>query len=333
MKAKHFFISLLILLPIALATTVQTSEVYAPDSQVAVTGTCDSPNILVGLEIGLGSPVKTIMVDQVTADADKQYTLSFTPPQKGTYTVYASCQGESSTSTTFCVGSDIECGVTPPGEEVTPPPSNGGGGAGGCVPQWDCTVWTVCNASLQQARTCYDKVGCQPTKIENRSCLPCVESWTCSLWSECQNGMQRRTCIDEHKCGTAARKPALKKLCEQLTAPGPQPFQISPQIPPPKLEPQVQLPASFWDKYKFYLIGIPLALILLAAVILLAVHFLKPGKKAYNFDELRGWIRKERQMGTSDQDIKKILSEQTGWSHEEITKAFSELKQGSAGTK
>ena len=47
----------------------------------------------------------------------------------------------------------------------------------------------------------------------------------------------------------------------------------------------------------------------------------------YNFDELKDWIKKESGTGTSKSDIKNILAERTGWTHEEIEEAFTELKE------
>ena len=45
----------------------------------------------------------------------------------------------------------------------------------------------------------------------------------------------------------------------------------------------------------------------------------------YNFDELTEWIGKERAAGTSDEDIRHILINQTGWTDEEVNNAFSGL--------
>ena len=42
-------------------------------------------------------------------------------------------------------------------------------------------------------------------------------------------------------------------------------------------------------------------------------------------DELKEWIRKEEAMGTSKEDIRTILKDNTGWEDEEIDEAFSEL--------
>ena len=65
----------------------------------------------------------------------------------------------------------------------------------------------------------------------------------------------------------------------------------------------------------------------------LLLYFLlhKRQHKTYNFNELREWIRKEREMGTSKEDIVQILKEQTGWNHKEIIGAFESLRQEKIG--
>ena len=43
-----------------------------------------------------------------------------------------------------------------------------------------------------------------------------------------------------------------------------------------------------------------------------------PKKIAYNVNELNQWIKKEKEMGTSDVDIRQILKQNTGWTDEEV---------------
>ena len=45
----------------------------------------------------------------------------------------------------------------------------------------------------------------------------------------------------------------------------------------------------------------------------------------HDIDELKAWVQKERAAGTSDEDIKQILGKHTGWSDEELAKAFQSL--------
>jgi hypothetical protein len=318
---KLFFFVFLLSLPLALATTITANDV-AFGTPVSIAGTCAEANVWVSIEYGFGSPIKTISVDQVTANNNQQYSTTFMPPQEGTYTVYAACQDEAVTSTTFCVGSAAECGKTPPSEDVPT-----GGGGSGCKPKWNCEVWSYCNASLQQTRTCFDQKKCRPKKVEVQSCAKCQESWICSLWAACQNGVQQRTCIDEHYCITTFQKPLLEKNCQQLSVSGPQPAQISNDIPPPTT-PQIQQPisgVSFWEEYMWYLIGIPLAIIVLVILILVIIHFIRPEKKAYNFNELKAWVKAEKKMGTSERDIRTILEQNTGWTKEEVDQAFHQL--------
>jgi len=319
---KIFLFVLFLILPVAVAeTTVQVNEVYPLGTSVTITGTC-TDNGAVALMAGIG--LNTIWVDEVTANPT--FTATFLPPQKATYTLLAACENDLAVQTTFCVGTNDECGVVQPQPDPDPSSSSSsssGSGGGGCTSQWQCGLWSYCNASLKQTKTCQDLKRCQQNKIEVQNCTKCDESWICSLWSDCQNNRQTRTCTDQHYCDATTKKPVLSKTCDQ-TASGPAPAGYTGQQPQP---PQVQQPVtSFWDQYKIWIITGPSTLLLIIIIILLILHFTKKKEHMhYNFNELKEWIRKEKEMGTSNEDVKQILAEQTGWTAEEITNAFSEL--------
>ena len=57
------------------------------------------------------------------------------------------------------------------------------------------------------------------------------------------------------------------------------------------------------------------------------MHFIPKGRMVFNADELKEWIKKEQAMGTSNDDIRQILANHTGWKEKEIHEAFSELHQ------
>ena len=211
--------------------------------------------------------------------------------------------------------------------------SSGGGGGRRCRPSWSCTTWSFCNATLEQSRRCYDANDCQENKVEVQNCSECRESWVCGLWSGCQSGQNFRTCVDDHKCGTTILKPFLSKACEITAVAGPAPASYDEQLPPPGTAPETQQPApvlSVWEKYKSFIIAIPSGLVLIILIALLTAHFVKPGRKmVYDLGELKEWIRKEHEMGTSNEDIKQILKQHTGWKESEIEQSFSELSSTS----
>lgn len=205
-----------------------------------------------------------------------------------------------------------------------------GSGGHGCVPQWNCdSYWSVCNVTLQQSRVCYDQRLCNranPTKLEARECQPCSESWVCEAWNNCQNRIQTRNCIDENSCGTAAFKPESQQSCssgqsQQTTRPLPT------TAPPQKEQPSAVAEKTFWQTNKAIIVGSGLGLLVLIIVAILVQHLMKHPKVVYNFDELKNWVRKEKSLGTSKEDIKQILHEHTGWKEEEIESAFMELKE------
>ena len=102
----------------------------------------------------------------------------------------------------------------------------------------------------------------------------------------------------------------------------------------------VQQPASqqslfkqLWDGYKEFIIAVPSALLLLIIIIIIVVHVTHKRKHmAYNHAELKAWIKKEMDMGTSKEETRQILAEHTGWSEDEISRTFSEFGDVNAPT-
>ena len=277
----------------------------------------------------------------------------------GKYSAEVSCDDATLKTINFCVD-DNDCVEAAPVEEeeekdeeeeeeevnaTLPPPKQGGGADWDyCPPQWSCGEWSYCTAELQQTRTCVDLKNCEPMKTENKTCSKCIESWVCSIWSNCANNRQIRTCTDEHSCGSIVQKPELQKSCAASTASGPQPKEIVQSLPPPKAaKPTTQIPSPvtepFWKEYKTYLIAVP-SILLFITILIVSVVLLrrKPKSGNYNYGQLKTWIKKEKEMGTSNEDVRHILAEKTGWTHDEINRMFTEL-QGSekvpvnAGTK
>lgn len=231
----------------------------------------------------------------------------------------------------FCVDAP---GCIPVAETAAAAGGAPGGGIA-CTPNWNCGEWSYCGPELTETRSCTDLNNCRPARDETRLCEACQESWVCSLWAECSAGTQTRVCYDEHFCETEVNKPALQKECAEAE-PFPIPAQVSYQLPPPFVPQAPAAAPSFlskllnvWDTYKLYILG-ALAAVVLGVVILLAIYFLKPKKVAYNINELKQWVRKEKVMGTSDEDIRVILKQQTGWTDEEMDMAFESQQQPQA---
>ena len=222
---------------------------------------------------------------------------------------------------------DSTPGVSVTGGEAGPTTGGGGGGGGGggCRSDWRCGTWNICNATLQQERSCTDTNRCfQRPKTEVQACQPCLESWVCSEWSACQNGQNVRSCIDQNACRTTQLKPAEQKSCQVAAAPGPQPVQVvrelKPQLP---TAPPAEL--SFWEKYGVPLLIGAISIVALVIILLLAYHFFLRPKKATNFDELVEWIKTERLLGTSEDVMRQTLKEHTKWAGSEVDEAFKRL--------
>jgi hypothetical protein len=248
---------------------------------------------------------------------------------EGTYSLRLSCEnGEAEKS--ICVDSP-GCVTSDTPDTDTPITQLNTGGGSSCQSKWSCSAWTLCNSTLKQSRTCYDAKNCRANKVEIKDCDQCQESWICSLWGSCSNNVQKRMCTDQHHCGTTFVKPLQQKNCNQAVVGGNPPVYTTNDIPPPGTPPaSVQPGFSFnqvWDKYGTYILIGGIVFILIIITVLLIAHFVKPKRLAYNHDELIGWINKERAMGTSDSEVRNILSKKTGWNEEEINEAFSTLSQ------
>ncbi|MBI2572308.1 hypothetical protein HYV86_00450 [Candidatus Woesearchaeota archaeon] len=224
---------------------------------------------------------------------------------------------------------------------VQEPQSSGGGGGGGsgggrrrCVSDWSCT-WDICRADLTQVGQCVDKNRCAPAKEETRVCEPCVEAWRCGLWTECSNGLQTRTCVDDHLCATYDSVPDDRRECvmDETGMYVPPSVQERSAYQPPRAaakaptlqKPEATSSKSIWTTGKMIAVGIPSFVLLVAVLILLVHHFHHKKQPTYNYDDLKKWVAQEKSMGTSNPDIVKILKENTGWSQEEIEKAFTDL--------
>ncbi len=288
-----------------------------------------------------------VYVDQGNADWESRYNTN-SNGARGKYSLKVLCQDTTSTEKFFCVEApgctDVAINNVPPpppaddgNANAGSPSGNSGGGGRRCNPKWQCdNYWTQCDVTLQQSRNCFDTTKCAPQKLENRTCAPCQESWACSAWSPCEGGMEGRTCLDDKDCGTATYKPVEERPCGADIG-GYEPDRYTSQVPPPSAAApsRLQYPAvqkvvapvasvSFWDEWGFLILAL-LALLLLVGIILYLLHMKNNKHAAYNSDELKIWMLKEKEAGSSEGDIRQILMEQTGWTKEDVDLAFEEL--------
>ena len=316
-----FMVLFLISVSLVAAVEVSTSKnEYGSGETVAVTiSDCQGTSIVKFLNPG------GMLADIKSGQGNWQTSYStLSDSADGKYSVTASCSNGAAQDN-FCVDAPGCLGSAPAEENET-----GGGGQEECISKWDCSVWSFCGPDKLQKRSCTDRNHCKSNKQETRPCAACQESWVCSLWSECRAGTQSRACYDEHFCETETYQPALQKGCAVMIPPGPEPDRISFQLPPPftgtTQAPKKESFANLWESYGNVIIGILIAVVLAVLVILGWYHF-KPKKVAYNINELKEWIRKEKQMGTSDGDVREILKHNTGWTDEEIDIGFESLRK------
>jgi hypothetical protein len=316
-KLLVFFLFVLSALAIAELTT-DVSTRYDLDERITFSGTCDSSSVAFQLKFS----GETVWYDQTLTSQDS-FSTFYNTKYQGDHTLHVSC-GQETQEINFCVGTEEQCEDNNNNQNTN---TQNTGGGGSCRAEWVCESWSLCNSSLQQERDCYDQRNCKPNKVETQPCDQCQESWICSLWGGCSDGVQKRDCVDQHYCETTFVKPLEQKNCG-ATVGGNQPMFTTNDIPPPAV---TATSGTFfgttWEKYSTYILVAGIVLILIILSVILIAHYAKPQKLAYNHDELVGWITRERGMGTSDTEIRQILTHKTGWNEEEINEAFEELQQ------
>lgn len=255
MKSLLYFLIFLLSCSLALAVSVVTDQTeYAGGEQVQITvSDCAGTSI-----VKIINPGSTLA--DIKAGEDNWVTTynTLSDTATGEYTVSASCTN-GATEAYFCVNATGCLGTATTTQT--------------CISKWEC-IWSYCDVNLKQTGTCVDYNHCKAAKKELRDCAKCEESWVCSGWSSCSNGQNQRNCVDEHGCNTIVLKPVLQKYCEEEVPSGPVPSYISSTVAPPYYPEPVET-ESFWDKYNFYIISIPIILILTAIIVLLVLHYLK----------------------------------------------------------
>lgn len=90
-----------------------------------------------------------------------------------------------------------------------------------CEEDWICEEWNDCLETNIQIRICSEMNNCntalnKPKEIQDCNYIPpCIEDWECSEWSICTDHEQKKTCKDNHLCGTDLNKPALTQYCAE----------------------------------------------------------------------------------------------------------------------
>jgi len=235
------------------------------------------------------------------------------------------CEDDSCAGNSACV----TLGTDDTGTDDTSSSSSSGGGGNYCSSNWKCGTWSFCNATLKQTRTCQDLKHCKDDKVEEQNCTKCIESWTCQAWTDCSSELQSRTCVDSHLCGTTFLKPKLQRECLMPGSKGYIPPNsgnyVAPDQPEPVLPAVLQQPKqSFWQEHKIAITASGLGILLLGALIFLLIHFISKHKPAGEEDltALKNWVKKERELGASEEQIKQTLIQQSDWKPDEIDKVI-----------
>jgi len=296
------------MITLASATVTTDKTAYTGNQLVNINATCSGDSVLQVLN------AKDLLV--TIEQGNNNWTTSYhtaSDPSDGKYELSLVCNDKTEPTVYFCV--DNPTCLDAPKPTPTPQVQTGGGsgGGGGCFPRWEGT-WSYCNNTLQQDKVSIDTLCRKGTKREVRECSPCEYSWTCSDWSNKAEDCGTRKCVDEHSCNTLKEKPFESKKCVLGSS--------LPKVQKPAPFYQEILEPSFWAKWMWWIIGVIAVLLIAGLVVWLVIHF-KHKDVQWNMADLETWITRERNMGTSDADIRQILKDQTGWTDEEISKAFA----------
>jgi len=91
-----------------------------------------------------------------------------------------------------------------------------GGGSSSTDDDWICETWSSCIGG-RQTQKCIHKTK-DIKKTNNKVCDgSCSENWTCISWDQCDSdGLRRRNCADQNKCGSSINKPKELETCLYL---------------------------------------------------------------------------------------------------------------------
>lgn len=348
MKPKILLFSLLCLLSFSLvaAVSIDTNKdeyTGAEKVEIVVAGCSQLSSVKVSNADYL------VFIKQGTGSWKVDYNTA-SSTYDGKYKAVASCLDGTKAEVEFCVDKSGCLGVVPPDDEEGG--VGGGQGRGGCRSKLSCTVFSYCNNKLQRERTCTDLNNCRRPYTETVSCEACEYDWNCYEWLVCANGRQTRTCVDNHLCGTNAGKPITERPCSEekgcieswhcgdwsVCANNRQvrvctdnnlcgTYRDRPLL---QQSCQEKVALSFWEKYKWWILGGLILLLLLIIILILLLTRKHHERVVYNLDELKSWIKKEKAMKTSEEDMRHILAEKTGWVKQEVDKAFGEIKNEEA---
>jgi len=294
-KFLSLFIVLFLALPLSFADlTLDIKENYASGEPIALEGVCDEASFVSFQLIAGGSTIWVGQTDVSDGSFLRDLVLEDNTDDN-TYTIYAAC-GASNTDHEFCVGDHCSLAVGTTDTDDGGSSNTGSGYSGG-----------------SNNRAAPETGG------------GCTESWVCGAWDECFGGTQVRTCFDERECNTFLIKPDESKICESVST-GPTPARTSNAIPPlTRTAPTVEEPSSFTDNLGL-LIGIPVALLILIALIIFFVWRSHHKVKAENFDELEKYVAEEMQAGYTEEQIEQNLA-QAGWQKHEVDEVFERLSK------
>ena len=310
---------IIFLLSVSLAAAVtvnvdQSPPDYDRNANKVVTATANCANQKSTIEI-INSERNLIYIK----GGENQWSLTYntkSDPADGKYLATARCEDGTTADKEFCVNQN---GCT----STTSTQQQSSGGGRSCTSDYQCQPWSTCTVQGQQTRQCLDQRCNRPPQTETQPCQ-CQESWVCRDWSACQSGQQTRTCGDEHACGTSLLRPATQQSCSTGFISKIKEV-ILPSQPKPATTSEENKFQKWWDDYGVIFLA-ALAAILLVILIGWLVHKRRAKKKTYNFDELKEWIAAEQRMDTSNEDIKQILMDKTGWTTAEIQQAFASLR-------
>lgn len=225
----------------------------------------------------------------------------------------------------------------------------------GCVPNWLCGSWSVCEVNISQLRSCIDRNSCDPDQLsrnETQRCganttasasstaATCTYEWQCTAWGACSpEGEKTRSCQRVDQCDIRFARGEVQRVistsAEERKECTPTP-PISPPTPPPLVPPkspleQVPSEAEKWGiagGIAWYFWAGPLALIILGGGGFFLYRWWKAKKMLSDAStqQLRAYVQRHLQQGQAPGQIQENLVE-GGWEEKTVEKFFKKFQK------
>lgn len=209
----------------------------------------------------------------------------------------------------------------------------------GCVPDWLCGTWGVCEGDFQ-LRSCLDREACDLDSLtynETRRCgentegnVSCSYQWQCTPWGACSAGQKMRSCQRTDDCDAQLTRKEVdrvitvpaeerKECVPPVSVPAAPPLQAQPP-PSPPVPPRVEQP----QKLAWYAWALPAVALVLAIGGFFFYRWKKTRLPEESKRQLSSYVQRHLQQGQSKEEIEDNLI-RGGWGKKPVEKFLKKM--------